>query len=57
MGVNREIINLTPEQLAEKPLYRMSVERSEAVRFLRERADGRLIHNTTHEQRLREFLA
>lgn len=56
MGVNREIINLTAEQLAEKPLYRMSVERSEAVRFLRSKACGRLIHNASHEQRLAEFL-
>ena len=56
MGVHREIIFMTPEQLEEKPLYRMSVNRSEAVRFLRSRSAGRLIHNATHEQRLREFL-
>ena len=56
MGTNREIIYLTDEQLGEKPLYRMSVARSEAVRFLRARSAGRLIHNATHEQRLRDFL-
>ncbi len=56
MGVHREIIYLTEEQLAEKPLYRMSVARSDAVRFLRSKSAGRLIHNATHEQRLNEFL-
>lgn len=56
MGTNREIIYLTDEQLGEKPLYRMSVARSEAVRFLRARSAGRLIHNATHEQRLNDFL-
>ena len=56
MGVNREIIYLSPEQLEEKPLYRMSVARSEAVRFLRSRSDGRLIHNASHAQRLAAFL-
>ena len=56
MGVNREIIYLTEEQLEAKPLYRMSVMRSEAVRFLRERSYGRLIHNSSHEKRLKEFL-
>lgn len=56
MGVRREIIYLTPEQLEDKPLYRMSVARSEAVRFLRARSCGRLIHNATHEQRLKDFL-
>ncbi len=56
MGVHREIIYLTDEQLSEKPLYRMSVMRSEAVRYLRSKSCGRLIHNATHEQRLKEFL-
>ena len=57
MGVNREIIFMAPEKLSEKPLYRMAVARSEAVRFLRSKSAGRLIHNATHEQRLKEFLA
>ena len=56
MGVHREIIYLSDEQLEEKPLYRMSVARSEAVRFLRERSCGRLIHNESHSKRLRDFL-
>lgn len=56
MGTNREIIYLTDEQLSEKPLYRMSVARCEAVRFLRAGSAGRLIHNATHEQRLADFL-
>ena len=56
MGVHREIIYLTDEQLGEKPLYRMSVMRSEAVRYLRSKSCGRLIHNATHEQRLKECL-
>lgn len=57
MGVNREIIFISPEKLSEKPLYRMAVDRSEAVRYLRSKSAGRLIHNATHEQRLKEFLA
>ena len=56
MGTHREIIFMTQEQLNEKPLYRMSVARSEAVRFLRSKSAGRLIHNATHEQRLKDFL-
>lgn len=56
MGVNREIIYLTQEQLVEKPLYRMSVARSDAVRFLRSKSAGRLIHNAAHEKRLAAFL-
>ena len=56
MGPHREIIYWTEEQLAEKPLYRMAVRRSEAVSFLRARSAGRLIHNASHAQRLCEFL-
>ena len=56
MGVNREIIYLSEQQLQEKPLYRMSVARSEAVRFLRSKSCGRLIHNASHSQRLSDFL-
>jgi hypothetical protein len=57
MGTHREIIYLTDGQLAEKPLYRMSVLRSEAVAFLRSRSAGRLIHSANHAQRLADFLA
>ncbi len=56
VGVHRELIYLPEEKIAEKPLYRMAVERSEAVRFLRARSDGRLIHSAKHAQRLAEFL-
>jgi len=56
MGINREIIFMPQEKLDQKPLYRMAVARSEAVRFLRSKSCGRLIHNATHDQRLAEFL-
>ena len=56
VGVHREIIFLDDQKLSEKPLYRMAVARSEAVRYLRSRSAGRLIHNATHDQRLNEFL-
>lgn len=56
MGTHREIIYLPEDQIAAKPLYRMAVFRSAAVRYLRERSDGRLIHNATHSARLAEYL-
>ena len=56
VGTHREVIYLSEEQIAEKPLYRMAIRRSEAVRFLRERSDGRLIHNAHHAERLAEYL-
>jgi hypothetical protein len=56
MGVHREIIYLPEEKLQEKPLYRMAAARSEAVRYLRARSAGRLIHSANHAQRLAEFL-
>ncbi len=56
MGIHREVIYLSDGQLEEKPLYLMAVDRSHAVRFLRERSDGRLIHNGGHAQRLEEYL-
>ena len=57
IGPYREIIYMSDEQLDKKPLYRMSVARCGAVRYLRARADGRLIHNQSHAQRIAEFLA
>lgn len=57
MGVHREIIYLSAEELEAKPLYRMSVMRSEAVRYLRERSSGRLIHSKNHQSRLTDFLS
>ncbi len=56
MGIHREIIYLSDDKINEKPLYRMAVERSESVRFLRERLCQRLIHNQNHEKNLIEFL-
>lgn len=56
MGTHREVIYLPQDKIEEKPLYRMAVARSEAVRFLRARSDGRLIHNAGHAQRLAELL-
>lgn len=56
MGPHREIIFRTEEQLAQKPLYRMAVRRCPAVRFLRERSAGRLIHSAGHASRLEDFL-
>ncbi len=56
VGIHREIIYLTDEQINEKPLYRMAVARSAAVRFLRMRSDGRLIHSANHAAKLREYL-
>lgn len=56
VGTHREIICLPDQRIAEMPLCRMAAARSEAVRFLRSRAAGRLIHTANHAQRLAEFL-
>ena len=56
VGSHREIIFLAPEELADKPLYRMAIHRSEAVRFLRSCSAGRIIHTAAHGEKLREFL-
>ena len=56
VGSHREIIFLPDEQIAEKPLYRMTVHRSEAVRFLRSCSAGRIIHNAGHAEKLADFL-
>ena len=57
VGSYREIIFLPEEQLNEKPLYRMAVHRSAAVRFLRSCSAGRIIHNAAHGEKLAEFLS
>ena len=57
MGPHREIIYWTDGQLAQKPLYRMAAARCGAVRYLRARAEGRLIHSQSHAERLARFLA
>ena len=56
VGSHREIIFLPEDQLNRNALYRMAVHRSRAVRFLRGSSAGRLIHNTTHEEKLKQFL-
>lgn len=56
MGPHREIIWQTDEQLASRPLYRMAAARCPAVRYLRAHTDGRLIHNSSHAERLAEYL-
>lgn len=53
-GLHREVIFT---DLADKPLYQMTVERSRALRFLREHNTGRIIHNGSWSERLREFIA
>lgn len=57
MGPHREIIYMTDEQLAQKPLYRMSVARCPAVSYLRAHSAGRLIHTQNHGEKLSAFLA
>lgn len=56
VGIHREVISCTEEQLQANPLFRMAVERCEAVRFLRSKFAGRLIHSANHAQKLNEFL-
>ena len=56
VGSNREIIYITDEQLAENPLFRMSVARCESVRFLRSAYVGRLIHTANHSKSLMDFI-
>ncbi len=56
VGIHREIIFLDEGELNEKPLYRMAVHRSEAVRFLRSCSAGRIIHTSSHGEKLMEFL-
>jgi len=57
VGTHRELIYLTDEQIAERPLCRMSAASSEAVRYLRARSDGRLIHSAGHAGRLADYLS
>ena len=56
VGSHREIIFLSEEQIKDRPLYRMAVHRSEAVRFLRGCSAGRIIHSASHKEKLEEFL-
>ena len=56
VGTHRELIWMSDEQIAGKPLCKMAVASSDAVCYLRQRSDGRLIHNAGHSQRLAEYL-
>ena len=51
-SLHREVIFT---DLADKPLYQMTVERSRALRFLRAHNTGRIIHSGSWTERLREF--
>ena len=57
VGSHRELIFLSDEELNRKPVYRMAVHRSSAVRFLRNCSAGRLIHTKDHAEKLKKFLA
>ena len=52
-GKHREVIFT---DLADKPLYRMTVERSRALRFLRAHNAGHILHSGGWSERLKEFL-
>ena len=54
--MNRRLIFWPDEELDAEPLYRMAVERSSHVRFLRAANAGRVIHTSSWEERLRTFL-
>lgn len=52
-GLHREVIFA---DLSDKPLYRMTVERSYHLRFLREHNTKRIIHNQSWAKNLSEFM-
>ena len=52
---HRRVIFLTDDELAGEPLFRMSVDRSAHVRFLRSCNAGRIIHTANWANRLAEF--
>lgn len=53
---NRRVIFLDDDEVDRTPLYRMSIDRSAHVRFLRSCSVGRLIHTKNWEGRLATFL-
>ena len=53
VGLHREVIFT---ELADKPLYRMTVDRSYHLRFLREHNQGRAVHNAAWEKNISAFL-
>lgn len=52
---NRRIVFLSDEEIEHMPLYRMALDRSAHVRFLRSCNAGRVIHTQSWERKLREF--
>ena len=54
VGLHREVIYA---DITDKPLYRMTVERSYHLRFLREHNIGRVIHNAAWDRNIADFLA
>ena len=53
---NRRVIFLEDEEIARIPLYRMAIQRSAHVRFLRSCNTGRLVHSKNWEDRVAAFL-
>ena len=53
---HRELIYITDEKLAEVPMYRMAVDRSPHVIFLRSANAGRVIHNSAWERNVLSWL-
>ena len=54
---NRRIIFLPDDELVGEPLYRMAIDRSAPVRFLRSCNAGRIIHTERWDEKLRGFFA
>ena len=52
VGLHREVIFI---ELVDKPLYRMTVDRSYHLRFLREHNQGRIVHNAAWEKNISAF--
>ena len=54
---HRRLIFLSDDELAGEPLFRMAVDRSASVRFLRSCNAGRIIHTASWARKLEEFFA
>lgn len=54
---NRRIIFLDQRDLPGEPLYRMTIERSGHIRFLRSCNVGRIIHSSSWAEKVRDFFA
>ena len=57
VGRNRRVIYLGDDELDAIPLYRMAVDRSSHVRFLRGCNAGRIIHTKAWQSHLSDFLS